>query len=455
MKRISRIGFSVIFILILQNIIPFKTMAFESSSIKFDIPLVDSLRTIIDTSYVLRKSPKVQIDTVKNSEIITELDTVEVFFRQDIDVFEPLYKDNGRRIEDLISRFKTLKQSGDLRVKNIIVRASASPEGRYNYNQALSKRRAYEIVNHIFENNLLERENMEVEWIGVDWEGLKQLVAKSNMKEKNKVVDIIENTPLFISEGGRIVSGRKKILMDLNGGRTWKYMYAKFFPQLRKTYVSINYDLTKEQVKYIERDLNTDVIDTVLTVRHDTISVTDIAIPRARKPFYMALKTNLLYDAVLLPAIGVEFYLGHKYSIEADWHYTWFYSNKSHKYWQSYGGELELRKYFGDFKPLNGPYLGAYIQTNTFDIEFGHKGWQQADWHFGGGISAGWSIPLAKRINMDFNIGVGYFDCVTDEYVPRSDYYLWKSRTQRHWFGPTKAAISLVWLIGRGNYNKR
>nr|WP_147351517.1 DUF3575 domain-containing protein [Bacteroides caccae] len=25
----------------------------------------------------------------------------------------------------------------------------------------------------------------------------------------------------------------------------------------------------------------------------------------------------------------------------------------------------------------------------------------------------------------------------------------------RRWFGPTKAGISLVWLIGRGNYNEK
>ncbi|MCD8273384.1 MAG: DUF3575 domain-containing protein, partial [Alistipes sp.] len=24
-----------------------------------------------------------------------------------------------------------------------------------------------------------------------------------------------------------------------------------------------------------------------------------------------------------------------------------------------------------------------------------------------------------------------------------------------HWFGPTKAEISLVWLLGRGNYNEK
>ncbi|MFK2066771.1 DUF3575 domain-containing protein, partial [Bacteroides fragilis] len=33
--------------------------------------------------------------------------------------------------------------------------------------------------------------------------------------------------------------------------------------------------------------------------------------------------------------------------------------------------------------------------------------------------------------------------------------YVRKETRQRHWFGPTKAEISLVWLIGRGNYNEK
>ena len=32
--------------------------------------------------------------------------------------------------------------------------------------------------------------------------------------------------------------------------------------------------------------------------------------------------------------------------------------------------------------------------------------------------------------------------------------YVWQATKERHWFGPTKAEISLVWLIGRGNFNK-
>jgi|GEM_PF-6135277 len=39
------------------------------------------------------------------------------------------------------------------------------------------------------------------------------------------------------------------------------------------------------------------------------------------------------------------------------------------------------------------------------------------------------------------------------EYLPQDGHYVWQSTKRRHWIGPTKAEISLVWLIGRGNTN--
>ena len=51
-------------------------------------------------------------------------------------------------------------------------------------------------------------------------------------------------------------------------------------------------------------------------------------------------------------------------------------------------------------------------------------------------------------------IGVGYFGGEYKEYIPQDDCYVWQATKDRNWVGPTKAEVSLVWLLGRGNYNK-
>lgn len=75
--------------------------------------------------------------------------------------------------------------------------------------------------------------------------------------------------------------------------------------------------------------------------------------------------------------------------------------------------------------------------------------------HFGAGIEYGYSHPIARRLNLDFTIGVGYLGGKCYEYLPIDNHYVWQTTKQRRWFGPTKAEVALVWLIGRGNTNRK
>jgi hypothetical protein len=56
---------------------------------------------------------------------------------------------------------------------------------------------------------------------------------------------------------------------------------------------------------------------------------------------------------------------------------------------------------------------------------------------------------------MDFTLGAGYFGGKYYEYVPLDGCYVWQCTKKRNWVGPTKLEVSLVWLIGCDNYNKK
>lgn len=75
--------------------------------------------------------------------------------------------------------------------------------------------------------------------------------------------------------------------------------------------------------------------------------------------------------------------------------------------------------------------------------------------HYGVGIEYGYSLPVARRLNIDFTIGAGYSAGKLYEYLPLDDCYVWQKTKNRRYFGPTKAEVSLVWLLGRGNVNKK
>jgi hypothetical protein len=174
----------------------------------------------------------------------------------------------------------------------------------------------------------------------------------------------------------------------------------------------------------------------------------------------VALRTNLLYDAMLVPNIGVEVGLGKGFTLAADWFGTWLFSDKNHWYWQGYGGYLTARYYFDKDNPQysltpgqmlsSGHHVGIYGTALTYDVEFGGIGYQAAQFGFGGGVEYGYSLKVAQSLCIDFNLGLGYQGGEYKKYMPTDDgsgHYVWMSTHRRHWWGPTKAEISLKWLI--------
>lgn len=61
--------------------------------------------------------------------------------------------------------------------------------------------------------------------------------------------------------------------------------------------------------------------------------------------FYIAMKTNILYDVLLVPNIGMGFYVWRNWSFAGNcgnWMYAWWKSDRRHNYWRTYGGDVEI-----------------------------------------------------------------------------------------------------------------
>lgn len=183
------------------------------------------------------------------------------------------------------------------------------------------------------------------------------------------------------------------------------------------------------------------------------------------KPFYMAIKTNMLYDVAAVPNIGAEFYLGENFSIAANYAHAWWKSDAKNFYWRYYGADASIRWWFGKasrIKPLQGHHIGLNYQILTYDFQLGNKG-IMAGMPNGNladranhivALEYGYSLPIARRLNIDFAIGAGYHWGIFEEYLPIEGHHVWQATKRRQYFGPTKLEVSLVWLIGCENYNK-
>ena len=198
----------------------------------------------------------------------------------------------------------------------------------------------------------------------------------------------------------------------------------------------------------------------------EEIVVEEIVTPEVTKSFYMNVRSNMLYDALLLPNIGIDFYLGKNITVGANWLYGWWNSMPRHRFWRAYGGELNGRWWFGKEaleKPLTGHHVGVYAQVYTYDFQWGGKGemggkpgsnlWNRCFW--AAGVEYGYSLPVARRINIDFSLGLGYTQGTYYKYKPIEGHNVWQSTHKRHYWGPTKLEVAFVWLLGNGNINEK
>ena len=395
-------------------------------------------------------------------------DTLEVYFHQGYHYWDPDYMDNGIRMDAFIERFKVLHEGDETRnISKVHIVAACSPEGLWAFNQRLSKNRAKEIRKVIKRYIELPDSIIVERPIGINWPGLKEMAENDpNLPHREEVLEIIENTPeLALNYKGEMVELRKQRLMWRFDGKAWDYMYEHYFPTLR----SFNLQIVIEWEKIKYTPLHKQTIAQLPSGQLEFNKVEKIApIPRGDskpwRPFYMAAKTNMVYDALLVPNAGLEFYLGKGFSLEANYMHAWWKNDPSHWYWRAYGADLGLRYWFGRAakeKPLTGHHIGAYGQVLTYDFELGNMGiiggvpggMLKDEPNYTVGIEYGYSIPVAKRLNIDFSIGVGYHWGVFYEYVPVDDCYVWQATKMRNYIGPTKVGISLVWLIGKGNTN--
>ena len=341
----------------------------------------------------------------------------------------------------------------DVEIVSITVYGAASPEGGIGYNKGLSKRRADRIASYISEIGG-GRISPEVVAVGRDWKGLYALaVDDCGLPSREATLDLL--CRLAMPNDKESEDRMFAQLKALDGGKPYRYMYNRLFPELRKAGVKV---VAVYRIDDLVSDSRALLEATFVEPAEIRISTGVDVMPEAqKKPWYAGVKTNMLYDALLVPNGGLEIYLGKNWSIDAYWMYAWWKSDRVHNYWRTYGGDVELRKWLGSAakrKPLTGHHIGAYAQIVTYDFELGGRGYLADRWSYAAGVSYGYSLPVAKRLNIDFSIGLGYMGGEYKEYLPQDGHYVWQSTKRRHWIGPTKAEISLVWLIGRGNTNK-
>jgi hypothetical protein len=283
---------------------------------------------------------------------------------------DPTYRSNSEHISDLLNFISSIKADSTIDIVSVLFKGSTSPDGSYEVNRSLADKRLNALEKLVRSNIQIPDSIITRDSDYLRWNDLRNWVANSETPYKDEVIDILNQEPKFVSYGkSSTIDSRLKELQTHRHGKCWNYIYHNYFAQMRNA-GSVFISTIKQQPApltprvEIEEPIKELCTDTIVTMA-DTIAATQ---PTEHKPWYIGIKTNLLYDLAATPNIGLDVYLGKQWSIDANWMYAWWKTDVHHRYWRVYGGDLAVRKWFGKKalqKPLTGHHIGVYGQILT------------------------------------------------------------------------------------------
>lgn len=169
--------------------------------------------------------------------------------------------------------------------------------------------------------------------------------------------------------------------------------------------------------------------------------------PAVYKPTKWYLKTNMLYDAALMPSLEIEYRFNKHFSAAVEGNIAWWHNDGSHKYYQLATVFPEVRWWFSPQNNRKGHYLGLFGGGGWYDLEGGNTGYKGD----GGliGLGYGFMFPIGKYLAFEAGVGFGFMHTEYEKYIPVDNCYVYQCTRTKNYFGPVRLRFSLVWNIGR------
>ena len=184
--------------------------------------------------------------------------------------------------------------------------------------------------------------------------------------------------------------------------------------------------------------------DTV--VEEEAVPEPEPVAERVRIP--LAVKTNLLYDALLLPTVEAEYLFNEKWSLNVEGSVAWWRIDGGvDKYYDLWIVSPEVRYWFKTRERWHGHHAGYFLGAGAYDLENGKQGYKGE--YFMTGLAYGFMFPVrgCRSLHLEANVGVGYMYTEYEEYLPIDGHYVYQETGRTNYFGPLKAKFSLVWVL--------
>ena len=441
--------------------------------------------------YANETSVEIAVDSVHPVSLTQH---ITLHFKNNEFTIDPLYKDNEHQLSLLDSLFRVPNIESNL--LQVAVSTFASPYGDNETNCMLSKQRG-EYIKALLQDCYPTIRNRTILFLAEreNWGELRRRVEDDlNFSDRKEVLMLIDYYRDDVETG-------KQLLLKMNNGISYRYIATHILPALRRSVIAITYELPMTYALVSDSDCRKKQNGEILV--EDTLSIannstteknelrvrTNIPSTNAYNGFQcqaeskklvstvnesievsadcslrrtlciasnegegkaiIAIKNNLLYDLVIAPNLEIEIPVGKRWSLNAEYKFPWWLNNRHNFCYQVLSGGLEGRYWLGNRQErdlLTGHFTGIYAEGGVYDFQWGNDGYQ-GKYYVSSGFTYGYGHKLSTHLSLEFSIGIGYLYTEYKKYTPYMDEIVTTRTGHLNYVGPTKAKVSLVWLI--------
>ena len=362
-------------------------------------------------------------------------DTLSIYFRVGSADYDPAYLDNGKRLEEYLSKIQSVLSHNEASSVKISCISSFSPEGKVDFNKRLAKKRSETGASLL----AAIADGTSVSEITTPWDDLLKILESdkgAGVPFRDETIEIVRS----IIEGNASYGDLK----SFRGSKPWKYIVRNLFPYQRRCIISVSIDTPP--VPYVSSAFRP-------AAPVASVSAPQVIIDRKVSPlitlpnnYFVGIKTNLLYDIASVTNVSVELGFAKHYSVELLGTFSpWDYGRETLQF-RTALLQPEFRYWFSEGWTRH--FVGLHAHLGWYNIAPGGKvRYQDHNGNsplVGVGLSYGYVVPFTSHWGAEFSVGAGYAYLSYDKFYNIHNGALFGTG-EKHYFGLTKLGASVYY----------